>query len=126
MARRLDERGPLYFGDLSVHRLLFKMHEHADLASFCQETLGGLIRYDKEQNSSLIKTLEAFFVHHGNLSQTAEALFVHRNTLQYRMERIAEIAGIDLDNPETRLALQLALKARFLLLSPGSTDETTA
>jgi purine catabolism regulator len=115
MARRLDERGPLYFGDLSVHRLLFKMYEHADLASFCQETLGGLIRYDKEQNSSLIKTLEAFFAHHGNLSQTAEALFVHRNTLQYRMERIAEIAGIDLDNPETRLALQLALKAHQLL-----------
>ena len=115
MARRLDERAPLYFGNLSVHRLLFKMTEHADLASFCQETLGALLAYDKEQNSSLTATLEAFFAHHGNLSQTAEALFVHRNTLQYRMERIAEIAGIDLDNPETRLALQLALKAHRLL-----------
>jgi len=47
--------------------------------------------------------------------ETAEALFIHRNTLQYRMDRIAEIASIDLDNPETRLALQLAIKAHRLL-----------
>jgi purine catabolism regulator len=117
MARQLNQPEPLYFGDLSVQRLLFKMAEHADLASFCRETLGALIDYDVEQKSSLIETLEAFFERHGNLSQTAEALFVHRNTLQYRMERIAEIAGIDLDNAETRLALQLALKAYRLLYS---------
>jgi PucR family transcriptional regulator, purine catabolism regulatory protein len=115
MASQLDERQPIFFGDLSVYRLLFKMAEHPDLVSFCTETLGALTHYDKEQNSSLVATLEAFFAHHGNLSQTAEALFIHRNTLQYRMDRIAEIASIDLDNPETRLALQLAIKANRLL-----------
>ena len=115
MASQLDERQPIFFGDLSVYRLLFKMAEHPDLVSFCNETLGALTHYDKEQNSSLVETLEAFFAHHGNLSQTAEALFIHRNTLQYRMDRIAEIASIDLDNPETRLALQLAIKANRLL-----------
>jgi purine catabolism regulator len=115
MASQLDERQPIFFGDLSVYRLLFKMAEHPDLVSFCNETLGALTHYDKEQNSNLVETLEAFFAHHGNLSQTAEALFIHRNTLQYRMDRIAEIASIDLDNPETRLALQLAIKANRLL-----------
>jgi purine catabolism regulator len=117
MASQLDERQPIYFGDLSVYRLLFKMAEHPDLVSFCNETLGALTRYDREQNSNLVATLEAFFGHHGNLSQTAEALFIHRNTLQYRMDRIAEIASLDLDNPETRLALQLAIKAHRLLNS---------
>ena len=115
MASQLDERQPIFFGDLSVYRLLFKMAEHPDLVSFCTETLGALTHYDKEQNSNLVETLEAFFAHHGNLSQTAESLFIHRNTLQYRMDRIAEIASIDLDNPETRLALQLAIKANRLL-----------
>ena len=115
MASQLDERQPIFFGDLSVYRLLFKMAEHPDLVSFCNETLGALTHYDREQNSNLVVTLEAFFAHHGNLSQTAEALFIHRNTLQYRMDRIAEIASIDLDNPETRLALQLAIKANRLL-----------
>ncbi len=115
MASQLDERQPVFFGDLSVYRLLFKMAEHPDLVSFCNETLGALTHYDRAQNSNLVETLEAFFAHHGNLSQTAEALFIHRNTLQYRMDRIAEIASIDLDNPETRLALQLAIKANRLL-----------
>ena len=67
------------------------------------------------QNADLIKTLEAYFNCHGNLSQTAESLIVHRNTLLYRMNRINEIAGIDLNRPETRLALHLALTIRRLL-----------
>jgi len=122
MAHQLNERQPVYFGDLSVYRLLFKMAEHPDLISFCTETLGALTAYDDQQHSSLLDTLEAFFAHHGNLSQTAEALFIHRNTLQYRLERIAEIAGIDLENPETRLALQLAIKAHRLLNSKGGKE----
>ncbi|MEK7326573.1 MAG: helix-turn-helix domain-containing protein [Chloroflexota bacterium] len=114
-ARRISDGGPLYFGDLSVHRLLFQLEGHPELAAFCNETLGALIEYDTAHHSSLIQTLAAYFVHHGNLSQTAEALYIHRNTLQYRMDRIAEISGFDLDNPETRLSVQLALKAYRLL-----------
>lgn len=114
-ARRIGDGGPLYFGDLSVHRLLFQLEDHPELAAFCKETLGALIDYDSAHHSNLIQTLAAYFAHHGNLSQTAEALFIHRNTLQYRMDRIAEISGFDLDNPETRLAVQLALKAYRLL-----------
>jgi len=47
-------------------------------------------------------------------------LFIHSNTVQYRMDRIAEIASIDPDNSETRLALQLAIKAYRLLNSRTS------
>jgi len=118
-ARRMGEGGPLFFGDLSVHRLLFQLEGHPELAAFCNETLGNLIDYDTAHNSSLIQTLAAYFAHHGNLSQTAEALYIHRNTLQYRMDRIAEISGFDLDNPETRLAVQLAIKA-YRLLHPSA------
>ena len=116
-ARRVGDGEPMYFGDLSVHRLLFQLEDHPELAAFCNETLGALIEYDNQHNSSLLQTLSAYFTHHGNLSQTAEALFIHRNTLQYRMDRIAEISGFDLDNPETLLAVQLALKA-FRLIHP--------
>lgn len=114
-ARRMGEGGPLFFGDLSVHRLLFQLEGHPELTAFVHETLGALIEYDNAHHSSLIQTLAAYFAHHGNLSQTAEALYIHRNTLQYRMDRIAEISGFDLDNPETRLAVQLAIKAYRLL-----------
>ena len=115
VARRLAEPNPLYFGELNVYRLLFLLEYSPELAAFCQETIGKLIEYDRTQGTDLIETLSSYFAHKGNLSQTAEALFVHRNTLLYRMERIREISGLELDNPETRLSIQLALRANRLL-----------
>jgi purine catabolism regulator len=106
---------PLYFADLGVYRLLSLLLETPELRSFYRETLGELAD-EKYSNDDFIDTLEAFFEEHGNLSQTAIKLHVHRNTLLYRMERIEQIGGFDLDNPETRLAVFLALKIRRLLI----------
>lgn len=117
MAQRLGESQPLYFGELKVYRLLFLLEHHPELATFCQDIIGSLIEYDRAQGTDLLDTLTAYFAHKGNISQTAEALFIHRNTLLYRMERIREISGLDLDNPETRLSLELALRAHRLLLA---------
>jgi purine catabolism regulator len=118
MAMRLSESAPLYFGDLSVYRLLFQLEGNAELVSFCRETLGPLLDY--EGGGDLIETLEAFFDRLGNLSQTAEKLFIHRNSLLYRMERIAQLTGLDLNNPDTRLAVHLALKVRKMLKPAAS------
>lgn len=115
LAIRLQTDAPLYIGDLGVYQLILSLNDRDKLSAFCHNTLGTLIDYDMRQNADLIKTLEAFFTCHGNLSQTAEMLIVHRNTLLYRMNRINEIAEIDLNRPETRLALHLALTIKRLL-----------
>ncbi len=115
LAERLQTDLPLFIGDLGVYQLILSLSEKDKLGDFCEDTLGSLMDYDMRQNADLIKTMEAFFNCHGNLSQTAESLIVHRNTLLYRMNRINEIAGIDLNRPETRLALHLALTIRRLL-----------
>ena len=116
MAMRLNERQPLFFGDLSVYRLLFQLEGSAELEAFCREALGPLLDY--EGGGDLLETLEAFCDRLGNLSQTAEKLFIHRNSLLYRMERISQLAGLDMNNPDTRLAVHLALKIRKMLRPP--------
>ncbi len=113
MARRLAEDKPLYFPDLTVYRLLLQIEHTPELHDFQEEILGPLLAY--ETGEELVRTLQAYFDHNGNLSQTADALFIHRNSLLYRMERIAEISGLDLDNPEIRLAVQLALHVHKML-----------
>jgi purine catabolism regulator len=113
MARKLDVREPQYFPDLSVYRLLLQLEHHPDLLVFKDEILGSLLDY--EGGGDFVKTLEVYFDHNGNLSQAAEALFVHRNTMTYRMERIAEITGLDLNHTETRLAIQLALRIHHMI-----------
>jgi purine catabolism regulator len=99
MARRFQEDKVLFFPDLSVYRLLFQFEHNPALIA--------LLAYDG--SPELLHTLEVYFEHNGSLAQASEALFIHRNTLSYRLDRISEIAGLDLEKPETRLAVELAL-----------------
>ena len=121
MAVRLNEQPPLFFGDLSVYRLLFLLEGNPELEAFCREALGPLLDY--EGGGDLLETLEAFCDRLGNLSQTAEKLFIHRNSLLYRMERISQLAGLDMNNPDTRLAVHLALKVNKMLKPSGARRE---
>ncbi len=111
----------LAFSDLGVYRLLVRLRETPELWTFYRETLAKLVDYDTRQRADLIKTLEAYFGHLGNLRATSESLHVHRNTLLYRLERIKEISGMDLDNSEEYFTLWLALRAHRVL---ATLDET--
>ena len=101
-----------YFGDLGLYQLLTGLSASPEAARFFRKTLGKLISHDDNRNSELVQTLDAFFACHGNLSQTAVHLHIHRNTLTYRLEQIANITQLDLDDPDARFSLQLALKLR--------------
>jgi purine catabolism regulator len=111
----LDTNRVLDFGDLGVYRLLVLLRETPELWEFYRATLAALADYDHKQGAELLKTLDAFFANLGNLARTAEALHVHRNTLLYRLDRIGDISGLNLDDAEDRLALWLALKAHPVL-----------
>jgi len=101
-----------HFADLGIRRLLFPLRGSPELQAFYDEFLGALESYDERHGTELIRTLEGFFAHHGNHVRAAEALHLHRNTLLYRLARIQAIAGLDLDDPEVRLAVQVALRLR--------------
>jgi purine catabolism regulator len=103
------------FGDLGVYRLLYAFRQSAELAAFCEETLAPLVDYEVKNGMSLVETLDVFFRCDASLRAAADALFLHRNSLAYRLRRVAEITGLNLDNLEDRLRLQLALKGRRLV-----------
>ncbi len=113
-----DDDRVLAFGDLGVYRLLVLLREAPELWSFYRETLAELVSYDSKQGGELLKTLESYFNHLGNLRATSDALHVHRNTLLYRLERIEQISGLDLSNAEEYFALWLALRAHRVLKTP--------
>jgi purine catabolism regulator len=115
IARRLQSDTAMYIGDLGIYTFLAHPDYRDDLRALRDSTIGNLIQYEERQNADLLLTLEAFFQCHGNHSQTATMLSVHRNTLFYRMNRITEITGLDLNQPDVRLAVHLALKIHRLL-----------
>ena len=103
------------FGDLGLYRVLHALRDSAELRTFYEQTLGRVVEYDRRTGQNWIQTLEEYFACHGNLSQAAQHLQLHRNALIYRIRRIEEVGGVDLEDPECRLSLQVALKARKLL-----------
>ena len=60
-------------------------------------------------------TLDAYVAAGNSPSETAARLHLHRNTVLYRLRRIRALLGRDPDDPEQRLGLQLALRARLVL-----------
>ncbi len=100
--------------DLGVYRLLLRLRDNGDLLPFVQRVLAPLDE-DRRNGTALIETLEAFFACNGNLSEAARQLHLHRNSLIYRLNRARELLGHDLDDPELRLSLQLAIKGRRVL-----------
>jgi hypothetical protein len=72
-----------------------------------------LLAYDKDGRS--LETVQAFLDHAGSAPDTAAALHLHRTTLYYRLDRIREATGLDLDDGRTRLTVHLGLRLRELL-----------
>ncbi|MFB7372709.1 PucR family transcriptional regulator [Streptomyces sp. NPDC056222] len=62
----------------------------------------------------LARTAEVFLDNAGQAGRTAAALGIHRQTLYYRLSRVEQLTGLDLDAGEDRLLLHMALKAAKL------------
>ncbi|MFK0195999.1 PucR family transcriptional regulator [Streptomyces lavendulae] len=62
----------------------------------------------------LARTAEVFLDCAGQAGRAAAALGIHRQTLYYRLGRVEQLTGLDLDDGEDRLLLHMALKASRL------------
>lgn len=65
-------------------------------------------------HTELARTAEVFLDCAGQASRTAQALGIHRQTLYYRLSRVEQLTGLDLDAGEDRLLLHMALKSARL------------
>lgn len=66
--------------------------------------------YDQEHSSMLEKTLRCYLLNERALLRTAELLDIHRTTLLYRIRRIEELTGLQLDDDNTRFDLLLSFR----------------
>jgi purine catabolism regulator len=97
---------------LDIDLLLWRLREHPDLAAFVERAIGPLRDHDVRSKPPLLPTLQTYLAHAGRKAETARELHLNRQTLYNRLARIGELLGTDLDDPQTVLALSLALRAR--------------
>jgi sugar diacid utilization regulator len=105
------------FEETGTYKLLFQIYAEkpAELASFYEQTLAPLVRYDEQYGTELVTTLATYLEHDANLAATAGTLFTHRHTVRYRLDRVAELSGLDVARTDDREKLSLGLKAMRLL-----------
>ena len=111
---RRESRSPdgvTTFAQLGVYRILHTGTNHGEIVAFVREWLGLLIDYDERKDTDLVQTLSQYLECGGHYDETASALVIHRSTLRYRLGRIREITGLDLNHVESRLNLHMATRA---------------
>ncbi|WP_455566465.1 PucR family transcriptional regulator [Nonomuraea spiralis] len=103
-----SDGGPVRFADLAGQGLLELLDADA-LRAFSGALLAPLTAYGSR--ADLIESLRAYLDSNGHWDAAAQRLGIHRHTLRYRMRRVAELLGRDLDDPGVRAELWLALEA---------------
>ena len=101
------------------------LHQHDELAPYLVliqnpmvseryvgHVLGPLLRADPK--GALLNTLEAYLTQ-PSIKEAAAKLHLHRHTVLYRLDKLREHLGPDIDQPGVRVKLQLAIDLRRLL-----------
>ncbi len=68
-----------------------------------------ILDHDRRHGTRFLDTLRAY-LEARQLKDAAEALFVHRNTLRYRLEGITKLTGMDVQDPGSRLVLDIQMR----------------
>ncbi|TDW24638.1 PucR family transcriptional regulator [Kribbella kalugense] len=97
--------------DVEVEALLIEARELVALRGRGPSgALARLLAYDDARNATMVETLRAWLDAQGDVVPAAEQTHVHENTFRYRLRRISEIGGFDLEDADARFALDLQLR----------------
>ena len=100
-----------YFQTYALISLVVNSMGNLPANAYFSERLQKLIRHDKDAPVSYLETLRVFLRNSMSYSQTAQELYVHRSTVVDRIARIERELMVDLKEPDTRLQLEIILKA---------------
>ena len=96
--------------NLRAYRLLLRSASDADVLDLCTKTLGPVRDYEAIHGVTLLETYRTYLANDSSPKDTARAMGVHPHTVQYRLDRLQALTGLDLKRFEERLTLELATR----------------
>ncbi|MEN1990195.1 PucR family transcriptional regulator [Paenibacillus hubeiensis] len=103
------------FEDVEAYHLLGETTASAPgYEALFERKLGKLRQYDEEHGGDMLRTLFYYLESRGSLMETASRLYIHRNSVKYRLERIRDIVGFDLNHPREQFVCHLCLVYHYL------------
>jgi sugar diacid utilization regulator len=105
---------PVLFDAPGLTRLLVEWYSSHAVRQSVEDLLAPLAALGPTKQKDYTTTLRVYLENNRSVSRTAEQLFVHRNTVTYRIGRILDVLGVDLDDPNQYLAVYLACFAQSM------------
>ena len=115
LARRFGRSGITAAEDFGPFPVLMSAVDEPEMLAFVERLIGAVARHDSAHGTPYLQTLSRFLDHGCRLQPCADALDLHVTTLRYRLLRLKDLFGVQLDTPEQRFALQLALQFRKVI-----------
>jgi DNA-binding PucR family transcriptional regulator len=125
-AQEAGLEGIVTAADAGSIALLADALDYKTTRRFALQMLQPILNYDATHGRPLLPTLDALLRSGGRLMSAAAELNVHITTMRYRKERMANLFGIDVDDPETRFRFDLALRLWRLIETGLAADAAAA
>lgn len=97
-----------------LRRVLLDFYASPTSRNLLQDVLRPLDALGAERSVTAVRTLSAYLSHRNSLVHAGAELNLHANAVGYRMKWIREALDVDLDDPDTRFAVELACRVRML------------
>lgn len=117
IARTFGLNGVLMASGSGPLEMLVAALEAGELRSYIDQSIGPIARYDLEHGTAYLDTLAAFLREGCRAQPCADAMGLHVSTLRYRLARLSELFGVEIDSPEKRFDLELAIRLQMITRS---------
>jgi purine catabolism regulator len=97
--------------DVHLRGLLAMLMDDDRLRMFVDRELDPLREHDEHRQGGLVDAVRALVRHPGSKSQAAASLHLSRPVFYDRLAKAERVLGVDLDDPDTRVSLHVALVA---------------
>lgn len=107
IASRVHRHGISGYADLRVLAVLSALAQQPDAVAFAHEVMSPLEPVGRS-DSDLRSVVTAYLENGGNLNATSRQLYMHRNTVLYKIDKAAQLLGMDLRAADSQFTLWLA------------------
>lgn len=118
IGRSFGLTGAVSTQDFGPLPMLVSAADVSDVRSFVRESIGPMAEHDREHETPYLETLSAYLQEACRAQACADRMGLHVTTLRYRLARIQELFGIDVETPDKRFAVELAIRLHRVIDNP--------
>jgi sugar diacid utilization regulator len=100
----------LLYGEYCFRHITSIIDDPSIIISSIHPAMKFMKKYDEENSTEYLVTLETFLQKNRSAPAAAEALHIHKSTFFYRIEKMKSLFGIDINDADKMFAYEISLK----------------